>query len=811
MPMQSHLKISILLLLFLSVFALNAQEKNKKTIDSLEQRVKACSSDTCRINTLNKLAKEYLSSNKVEKTVVFANKALEQSTKINYQRGIGEAINYLGKIEKRKTNYEKALQHYDKSLKIFEELKDTLWISRNLNNIGEIYVNWGQYENAIIIYERALKVKQINIKDKKGMAITLNSIGLVYLRLSRNEEAVKYFQNALKIFEEIGFTEGIASTYNNLGSIYQNTAVGNDTIKLYKALDYFNKALILQKKQPHKEREVADLFNNIGNIYAQQADLYRSNILKSKDKNATINIKRKFRTIKEKSIEYYSESLKSRELIKDKAGIASSYSNIGLAYSNIGEIFADNNALSKAQNYLQQALVIQKEQNNLVEISITYFNIAQNYFYMKQYDKAIPFLEQSQTIARDIKVKKTMLTNYLLFALIYDSLGNYKKALAFERQFSDVKDSITNEASVKAIQEMQTKYQTEKKEQQIKLLDSEKQLQETQIKQQRIIIFAFVGGFIIILIFSIIIYKQYREKKKANVLLAYQNAEIMQQKEEISAQRDEIEKRKEVAEKQRDEITEQKHEIDDSIRYAKRIQHAVLSQTEQVAPFVKEMFTMFKPKDVVSGDFYFVKYIERSDILIAAAADCTGHGVPGAFMSMLGVTFLNEICSKPEIQHANEVLNILREYVIKSLHQTGKFGEQKDGMDISLIALSIKNKTVEFSGANNPLYLIRNNELIEFKGDKMPIGIHDRADLPFTNKTIPIEEGDCIYLFSDGFADQFGGEKGRKYMYKKFKDFFLSIHQKPMAEQQELLAQESVNWRGSLEQIDDQIIMGIRI
>ncbi|MBI5219962.1 MAG: cyclic nucleotide-binding domain-containing protein [Bacteroidia bacterium] len=273
-------------------------------------------------------------------------------------------------------------------------------------------------------------------------------------------------------------------------------------------------------------------------------------------------------------------------------------------------------------------------------------------------------------------------------------------------------------------------------------------------------------------------------------------AQLTQQKKEIE------EKNKEIEEKNKD--------ITDSIRYAKRIQQALLYFDPKINSIVPESFIYFRPKDIVSGDFYWVKLIDRAKVLIATAADCTGHGVPGAFMSMLGVTALNEICNRPDIKHANEVLNKLRNYIIKSLNQTGKEGEQKDGMDIAMVAFHYDVGKLEFSGANNPLIVIRNNEIIEYDGDPMPIGIHDRVDIPFTNYEIDVQKSDIVYLFSDGFPDQFGGERGKKYMYKRFKEFLLRIHDKPMAEQRELIEQESVTWRGALEQIDDQLIMGIK-
>ena len=309
--------------------------------------------------------------------------------------------------------------------------------------------------------------------------------------------------------------------------------------------------------------------------------------------------------------------------------------------------------------------------------------------------------------------------------------------------------------------------------------------------------YAIVG--ILILIFSVKIYtrKLEADKRRLEGIVLERTAEVVRQKDEI------LDKNKEIELINKD--------ITDSIRYAKRIQEALLPTENSFGVPSIESFIYFKPKDIVSGDFYFIRKIERSHVFIAAAADCTGHGVPGAFMSMLGMSFLNEIIIKPDVTHSDVVLNHLRESIIESLNQTGREGETKDGMDISLIAYNYEKHLLEFSGANNPLYMIRNNEFFEYKGDKMPIGLHDKSNIPFNRQEIETQVGDVIYLFSDGFPDQFGGEKGRKYMYKKFKEFLHSIHHLPMSEQRNLLEKEAITWRGEMEQIDDHIIMGIRI
>ena len=257
------------------------------------------------------------------------------------------------------------------------------------------------------------------------------------------------------------------------------------------------------------------------------------------------------------------------------------------------------------------------------------------------------------------------------------------------------------------------------------------------------------------------------------------------------------------------EIVEHKNqEVTDSINYARNIQRAILPKLPNIKKAFPESFVLFRPRDIVSGDFYW--FYERGDITITVAADCTGHGVPGAFMSMLGISFLNQIVSTSEELEPNIILDKLRSQIIKSLNQTGVFGESKDGMDMVMVAVNKETKEIKFAGANNPLYLIRENELIETKGDKMPIAHYIKMD-PFVGHTIKYKKNDAIYFFSDGFVDQFGGPKGKKFMTKRFKRLLVDNQNLSMDAQGEFLNKTIEEWKGAFEQVDDIIVIGLKL
>jgi len=527
------------------------------------------------------------------------------------------------------------------------------------------------------------------------------------------------------------------------------------------------------------------------------------------------------------AIEYFTQSAELNKLNNNKNGLKNIYYNIGLIYSDMADY---SNALS----WFSQGLEIARELNQKDGIYTGLLNKASALKNQNKNTEAVENLQQALSYAKELNNLKLIRACYGMLAENYEILGDSENTMRYFELFATVDKHIkaeqikeieakSNEQVQKVQQEkvLTEKALTEKSDQLAETKETLKEQEkiahqqqlelevkelaikekEAQLRNEKIIRYGITFIFVVILFFSVILYRQFKAKKEANKKLEEQNVQIKIQKEEI--------------EKQRDLANQQKKDITDSIEYAKRIQTALLPPLSFIRRSLPEHFILFKPRDIVSGDFYWM--MNKDDKIIIAAADCTGHGVPGAFMSMLGTAFLSEIVNKIiENKHiyslqANEILNQLRNYIIESLHQSGAENESKDGIDIALCIIDPEKKKLQFAGAHNPLYLIRNNELIMYKGDRMPVSIHQNAGISFTNHEIDINEDDIIYIFSDGFVDQIGGPRKRKFMSRNLQELLLKIHQKPMDVQEQILNKTFEDWKGDYIQLDDILIIGIKL
>ncbi|OQY00007.1 MAG: hypothetical protein B6I24_00930 [Bacteroidetes bacterium 4572_128] len=690
----------------------------------------------------------------------------------------------IGWFHEKRNNYDETLKYYGKCLEIYKHLKNKNKIALILNDFG--FIKWKQcdYSKSIYYFNEALVIfKEIN--NQKLIGICLSNIGLIYSDQSNYIKALEYFHKSLKIVEDIKDKYSTSNVLNNIGLVYNNQGEHD------KAIEHYKKCLKI-KVELSDTMNILTSLNNIGISYSNKKDY-------------------------SKSFEYYNKILSMDNIEKYKFPHS-------ICLLNIGDIYNKKLEYSKALEYYKKSLSIQNVIRDKKKICILYYSMASCYFQLHQVKKALDYNHRALKLAKELDILLELSNIYEIFSKIYFAKKNYKKSYENHKQFILLKDSIFNEENIKKITGLEYQYKYEKEKQAIALEQAKKDaISKEEIKRQKIMRNSFIIGFVLMLLLAALILWSLKQKKKANHLLTKQkkqievfNLELNQTNEKLNTtlkvvnqQKKELNVTLEVVNLQKEKIEDAHKNIKDSINYASRIQNAILPNLDIFEKATNDYFVFFKPRDVVSGDFYWAKQI--GDYFIYITADCTGHGVPGAFVSMLGVSLLNEIVNKKEINQTNEVLDILREEMKKSLKQKGKNkNETKDGMDLTMCIINRKTNELQFSGANNSMYLYRNNELIEFKGNRQPIGIYIK-EKPFTNYEIQLQENDVIYTFSDGYIDQFGGKKGKKFMKKRFKKLLLEINHKDMSEQKQILDKIFGKWKGNLNQIDDVLVIGVKI
>jgi serine phosphatase RsbU (regulator of sigma subunit) len=480
--------------------------------------------------------------------------------------------------------------------------------------------------------------------------------------------------------------------------------------------------------------------------------------------------------------------------------------------TSIGKIYMQREEYTKAIEIQNEAYEIAQLSDAKLEMTISLLGLAETYVQQGDITSSISTYRKAEKIAEEIGARYELRIAYEGLSSSFAKRSDYNNAFKYQALLTEIKDTLDEADNDRKLQSMQFNHELETREGQIELLTVDKALQDAIIQKQIFVKNTFIVGLIvgslglIILVLAVRFYRQTRYVKKINVQINDQKNEIETQRDEIEAQRDEVES-------QRDVVIVQKNEIIDSINYAKRIQSAMLPPETYVTELLNESFIYHKPRDIVSGDFYWIKNVNQ--YIILSAADCTGHGIPGALMSMLGISYLNEIVQRREITQSNQILNELRKQIKFSLRQHGQPDEAKDGIDLALCVLDLRNMKMQYSGANNPLYLISDvddvPQLKEIKADRMPIGYYQGKDKTFTNHDIQLEMGDTFYIFSDGFIDQKGGKDNKKFMSKNFKNLLLEIHDQPMYDQKGILGKALSDWMGSNSQMDDILVIGVRV
>lgn len=660
------------------------------------------------------------------------------------------SYNRLGNVHQLRTNYLKALDCYLLALSINREAKNEPEIARTYVNLANVYSTIGQYQRSIELFLDAMNIHEAT-GDRDGLAWTSLGIARLFKRIDLPDRSMQYAEAALdnyeKLFEETGNSIGITLSLNEIGSIHHR--MGN----YEEALEYTNRVLEINRQNRNLHGQSTN-YLSLGTIHLDMKNnqLAKENLFKA---------------------------LELKKEISDSTDFA-------LLYLYLGQIEMEEGRLNSAYLFLNNSLQFAKEHRLLPEISDTYLSL-------------------SELLTRQ---------------------GNFDAALEAYKNHSVYSDSL-NSGEISRL-EMQYEFGKREKEQEL-LTKQREALHKVKLARQRGVLIFFIIAFILVVLLAFYIFHNYRLKKETNFILLRQNREISRQKIEIETQKGEIEKQRDYVTKQRDQIVDQQRLITDSITYASRIQTAALPSDASLQKLPWESFVLYKPKNIVSGDFYWTTTLPNGKILLAAA-DCTGHGVPGAFMSILGLALLREVAGKPKVLSPSQMLAKLREMVMISLNQQSGRINQADGMDMAMVIIDPDTLVMEYAGAYLPAIVVRNGNfdnqsgatkvrmeekesvtLMELRGDKMPIGHHILKPSPFNNQSLQLHQGDMLYLFSDGYADQFGGEKNTKFLLQNFRTLLMEINNFELTKQKEVLLKTIEEYQGTQKQVDDMMVMGFKI
>ncbi len=797
-----------------------------------------------QINIIRNIGISFYYKNAFDSALFYYRQSLEKSEKENNKLGIFKAYNSLGVLYRRMGSLKEATEYYQKALKIAEELDDSELKARTYNNLGIVYINTGELKKAEKFYQKAIRIYQA-ADNKQKLANCYNNLGLVYAYQGDLKKAEEKYESAAQIFVELNMLPQAAKSYNNLALIYQNQ--GN----YFKAVDFYYKALRIYEKNGDREGK-AVIYNNLGNIYIQQKDF----------KNAE---------------KYYEKALKLYKQLQDAEGIGEVYNNLGNVFyeknkleksleyyqkalgifqkannrkyipvtlNNIADVLTAQQKIKEARKYYLQALRLAKELNLLTSQAVSLKGIGKSYISNREWNKGYHYLKQAEKLAEktgDIELQRDiaqLLTDY------YYYVKNYKRALEYQHLYYRLSDSISNKKYKELLlsRDLKLQYEKEKEIQNARHqaeLEKQKLIAKQEQEKQRIVIFSIASVLLLLFVFFVVILNRYKTIRKQNRIITTQKAELEQQAEELRVINENLKAKNEEIQQQSEELrilnemlTRQKAEIEQknkdimaSIQYAYRLQKTLIDASNVFREYLPPHFLFFFPKDILSGDFYWIYKTDEYDYV--AVADCTGHGVPGALISILGMEFLNQIMEKYDAPAPNVILDVLRQKFIERFYSGSGAEKHRDGMDISLIR--IRGNTLEFAAANNPLYIITKNPkfypedlitsefsedeeiyILQINADKTPIGYYETL-VPFSLKTLEIQPDDEIVLLSDGFQDQFGGHRGKKLGRKNLKRILLKIYSLPTEEQYNFLANFLNNWKNENVQTDDITVFGLKV
>lgn len=672
---------------------------------------------------------------------------------------------------------EKSLIYAQQALLIAERLNYRQGIGDAIFYIASAYIELNNYSKSLEYYLRALKFYQSY--NTPGQAAALAAIGRIYFKFGDFQQALDYYWQAIELRREIEDMVGLATSLTDIGILY--TASENYD----KAVENFQKAIALTEKQDNLTLR-GDIFLYLGDTYEKSGELGMANT-------------------------YYQKAISVMKQNRDQKGEAKVYQGLGDVKKNI-------ESYNEALAYYLQALSIQKQINDQEGISYSYLGIADLYIETDNAQRALDYLDQSQEIAQKLGQKQLIRDNYQKKAIALEQLGQHQEALDNYRIYKAYNDSLYNESRLALITEMQTRFELATKErenkeqrQKIQILteqhveqDMSLRDKERNIQQQNLIILSFIGITLLTILLIVVLYRGRMKSIRANRQLQAQNLEINRQKAEI--------------EKQSKQLEEAFMKISDSIHYAETIQKSILPSEDKLRKLLREYFVISEAKEVVSGDFYWISKIE--DKIFIAVVDCTGHGVPGGFTSMIGHTLLNEIINQKQVYDPSRILELLNQGVINVIEK--QMQDIAIGMEACLALIEPlkedpKHVRITYAGAKRPLFSIRNNgvpihqqEVTELRGDREPIGFVLKSDRRYTNKTLVVEKGSIIYLTSDGFVDQ-ANERNKRFGTNRFKALIRENAAMSLPEQKQKFVSVLQAYKKSTSQRDDITVVGLRL
>lgn len=643
-------------------------------------------------------------------------------------------------------------------------------LAASLNNKGFYFAEKGIPYKAVIFFNKSLAIQR-EIKDLEGEAYSLSNLGTIYDSKGDIYKALEFYFASIKIREKLNNKVSMAQSYNNIAILYNHQ---ND---LTNSVKYHFQSLKI-RKEIKDARGVALAYNNIGSTYTHLIETS----FKGKEKIPD--------SLFRKSLEYFQKGYAYYEEENDEHGMALALFNIGDYYMLQADCFFKNNPakfdsiINISENLFMQSFEIFNKLNEKEWVANIYNGLANIYWRKKKIKEAIENGEKAMKLAKELGYPETIQNSANILRKIYQEKHEFKKALEMSDLYYTMRDSVVNDNNKKESLSKYFLYQNEK--QQLLAAANHEKMElvfSTKSKQKNMIIYFVIAGLVACAVFGIFMYKRFKITQKQNRI---------------------IHEQKQIVEQQKYMVEESQKEVLDSINYAKRIQYALLANDELLAENLRSHFILFKPKDIVSGDFYWAS--KHGNKFYLAVCDSTGHGVPGAFMSLLNIGFLSEAIKEKNIFEPHKIFNYVRQRLIESISKE----EQQDGMDGILICIEESSDVITYAAAHNAPILVRENELIELPKDKMPVGKGEKLT-EFNLHSIRVNQGDMLYLYTDGYADQFGGDKGKKFKYKTLNNLLLSINDLSLEEQAKILNQNFIDWRDKLDQVDDVLVVGIKI